>query len=137
MPAHDRTEALLARLANRAATLGLGGLAAHEQAALIAFTAHGLISKGGFRSFFEGPLPLADLVTALNTLKLKALANAASSTAALFPHPELADDPDARRAHLDGLATDRQDYVFFRLSTEEMVSAIAAYWKRAGQPTSV
>jgi hypothetical protein len=137
MPAHDRTEALLARLSERAAALGLAGLPSHEQAALVAFTAHGVISKGGFRAFFEGPLPLADLVSALRTLKLNALANPALSTAALFPNPGLAEDPAARRAHLDGLATDRQDYAFFRLSAEEMVSAIAAYWKRVGPPTSV
>ena len=72
-----------------------------------------------------------------STLKLNALANTAASTAALFPDPALADDPAARLAHLDGLATERQDYAFFRLSAEEMVSAVAAYWKRAGQPTSV
>jgi hypothetical protein len=137
MPEHDRTEALLARLSERAAALGLASLPAHEQAALIAFTAHGAISRGGFRSFFEGPLPLADLVAALRTLKLNALANTASSTAALFPDPALAEDPAARRAHLDGLASDRQDYAFFRLSAEEMVSAIAAYWKRVGLPPSV
>jgi hypothetical protein len=137
MPPHDRTEALLARLSERAAALGLARSPAHEQAALIAFMAHGVIGKGGFRAFFAGPLPLADLVAALRTLKLNALANAASSTAALFPDPALAEDPDARRAHLDGLATERQDYAFFRLSAEEMVSAIAAYWKRVGQPSSV
>ena len=130
MPAYDRVESTLSKLSTRAAALGLGGLAPQEQVALVAFSAHGVISQGGFRQFYEGSIPLAGLVAALRTLKLSAVANAAAATAAAFPEPSLADDPEARRQHLDGLDTSRQDFIFFRLSSEELLAAIAGYWKR-------
>jgi hypothetical protein len=130
-PQHDRLESQLARLAERSAALGLEQLATEEQQALVAYSAHGLVAKGGLKQFYEGPLPLGTLVTALRALKLNALANAAQATAAQFPDPGLAEDPLARRPHLAALNTDKQDYVFFRLSSEELLSSIAAFWKRA------
>lgn len=135
--AHDRIESQLTRLSTRAAALGLAGLAPQEQVALVAFSSHGVISKGGFRHFYEGSISLTDLVSALKALKLTAVANAAQATAACFPEPALADDPEARRSHLDALDTNRQDYIFFRLSSEELLNAIAGYWKRVGQPVNV
>lgn len=137
MPPHDRTEALLSKLSERAAALGLASLSASEQVALIAFSSHQVISQGGFRRFYEGSIPLAELVSALRALKLNAVANAALQTAALFPNAAIAEDPEARRQHLTSLDTERQDYLFFRLSADEVLTAIANYWKRVGQPSSV
>ncbi len=137
MPQHDRTESILAKLSQRAAALGLASLTPQEQVALVAFSSHQVIAQGGFRRFYEGTIPLAELVSALRALKLNAVANAAQSTAALLPDPALADDTAARQAHLDTLDTQRQDFVLFRLSSDELLTAISNYWKRAGQPTSV
>jgi hypothetical protein len=127
---HDKLETNLARLARRVPDHGLDSLAPHEQVALLAYSAHGTVTNGGFKHFYEGPVPLSRLVAALRELKLNALANAAQATAASFPTPALVDDVAARREHLDGLDTSKQDYAFFRLSTEELLDAIAKYWKR-------
>ncbi len=127
---HDKLETQLARLAQRVEALGLESLAPHEQVALVAYTAHGVVSREGMRHFFAGETPLSGLVSALRALNLKPLANAAEATASQFPNPALADDPVARREHLADLDTAKQDYVFFRLSSEELLDAIAAYWKR-------
>jgi hypothetical protein len=127
----------LAKLSQRAAALGLAGLTPQEQVALIAFSSHQVIGQGGFRRFYEGTIPLTDLVGALRALKLNAVANAALATRELLPDPALADDPEARKSELAALDTQRQDYVFFRLSSDELLTAIASYWKRVGQPTSV
>lgn len=133
-PAHDRLEAQLARLAERSAALGLEQLALEEQQALVAYSTYALVAKGGLKLFYEGPLPLGALVTALRALKLNQLANAAQATATQFPDPALAEDPERRRPHVAALDTDKQDYVFFRLSSEELLNAIAALWKRAQLP---
>ncbi|HEX2872092.1 MAG TPA: hypothetical protein VHP33_12565 [Polyangiaceae bacterium] len=127
---HDKLETNLARLARRVPDHGLDSLAPHEQVALLAYSAHGTVTNGGFKQFYEGPVPLSRLVAALRELKLGALANAAEATAASFPTPALVDDVAARREHLEGLDTSKQDYAFFRLSTEELLDAIAKYWKR-------
>ena len=127
---HDKLETQLARLAQRVEALGLESLQPHEQVALVAYTAHGVVSREGLRHFFAGETPLSGLVSALRTLNLKPLANAAEATASQFPNAALADDPAARREHLADLDTTKQDYVFFRLSSEELLDAIAAYWKR-------
>lgn len=132
-----RIESILARLAERGAALGFEALARQERTALLAYSAHGLVARGGMRQFYEGSIPLTELVAAFRELKLNAVANAAQATAALFPDPALADDPAARREHLAALNTDKQDYVFFRLSSEELLRAISSFWQRAGQPTSV
>ena len=116
--------------------LGLESIAPHEQVALVAFSAHGIVSRGGMKLFYAGTMPLSGLVSALRALKLKPLANAAEATAAQFPDAALADDPEARRAHLETLNTEKQDYVFFRLSSEELLDAIAAYWKRGAKLVS-
>jgi hypothetical protein len=129
-PQHDALENNLARLARRVPDLGLDSLAPHEQVALLAYSAHATVTNGGFKDFYEGSLPLSRLVAALRELKLTALANAAQATAAAFPIPTLVDDVAARREHLAELDTAKQDYVFFRLSTEELLDAIAKYWKR-------
>jgi hypothetical protein len=131
---HARIESILTRLSQRGAALGLDSLTASERAALLVYSTHGLVARGGLRQFFEGSIPLAELVAALRALKLNALANAAQATAALFPDPALADDPNARREHVSAINTDKQDYVFFRLSSEELLAAIASFWQRAGQP---
>jgi len=128
---HDQLETTLARLARRVPDLGFDSLEPREQVALLAYSAHGLVTNGGFKQFYEGPLPLSRLVAALRELKLNALANAALTTAAAFPTPALAEDPAARREHLATLDTAKQDYAFFRLSSEELLDAIAKYWKRA------
>ena len=133
---YARIESTLARLAERGAALGFESLASPERAALLAYSAHGLVARGGMRQFYEGSIPLAELVGALRELKLNALANAAQATAALFPDPALAEDPLARRQHLAELNTDKHDYVFFRLSSEELLRAIASFWQRVGQPRS-
>ncbi len=133
---HDKVEGILARLARRGAALGLSGLTPNEQVALLAYSTHGMVARGGFKQFYEGSVPLKDLVAALRALKLNALANAALATAAQFPDAAIADDPVARREHLATLDTAKQDYVFFRLSSEELVSAIASFWQRHGAPTS-
>jgi hypothetical protein len=127
---HDKLETHLARLARRVPDHGLEGLEPHEQVALLAYSAHGTVTNGGFKCFYEGPIPLSRLVAALRALKLNALAGAALATAASFPNPALAEDAAARREHLADLDTTKQDYVFFRLSSEELLDAIAAYWKR-------
>ena len=127
---HDKLEANLARLASRVPDLGLDSLAPHEQAALLAYSAHSTVTNGGFKQFYAGSVPLSRLVAALRELKLNALAVAAEATAASFPSPALVDDVAARREHLAELDTAKQDYVFFRLSTEELLDAIAKYWKR-------
>jgi len=127
---HDKLETHLARLARRVPEHGLESLAPHEQVALIAYSAHGTVTNGGFKSFYEGPIVLSRLVAALRELKLNALAGAAHSTAAAFPDPALADDLVARREHLANLDTSKQDYAFFRLSSEELLDAIASYLRR-------
>ena len=132
-PQHDKLEATLARLARRVPDLGLDSLAPHEQTALLAYSAHGTVTNGGFKDFYAGSIPLSRLVAALRELKLNALANAALATATSFPTPALVDDVAARREHLEGLDTSKQDYAFFRLSTEELLDAIAKYWKRVGE----
>lgn len=129
-PQHDKLETTLARLARRVPDHGLDSLQPHEQVALLAYSAHGTVTNGGFRRFYEGPLPLSRLVAALRDLKLNVLANAALATAAGFSSPTLADDAAARREHLAELDTTKQDYAFFRVSGEELLDAIAAYWKR-------
>jgi hypothetical protein len=130
----SRIESILTRLAERGAALGFDSLAAQERAAVLAYSAHGLVARGGLRQFYEGSIPLAELVAAFRALKLNALANAAQATASLFPDPALAEDPLARREHLAAINTDKQDYVFFRLSSDELLSAISAFWQRVGQP---
>lgn len=127
---HDKLEANLARLARRVPNEGLENLEPREQVALLAYSAHGVVTNGGFKHFYEGPIPLSRLVAALRDLKLNTLASAALATAASFPSLALADDATARREHLATLDTAKQDYVFFRLSNEELLDAIAAYWKR-------
>jgi hypothetical protein len=127
---HDKLETNLARLALRVPDHGLESLAPHEQAALLVYSAHSEVTNGGFQRFYEGPIPLSRLVSALRELKLNALANAALATAAAFPSPALADDALARRDHLATFNTSKQDYVFFRLSSEELLDAIGKYWKR-------
>ena len=97
---------------------------------MLAYSAHGEVSNGGFKRFYEGPFSLSRLVAALRDLKLNALANAALATAASFPSPAVADDVAARHEHLATLDTAQQDYAFFRLSGEELLDAIASYWKR-------
>ena len=129
---HDKLELNLARLARRVPELGLDSLAPHEQVALLAYSAHGTVTNGGFKDFYAGSIPLSRLVAALRELKLNALANAALATATSFPTPDLVDDVAARRDHLEGLDTGKQDYAFFRFSTEELLDAIAKYWKRVG-----
>jgi len=131
MSAHQHIEASLARLARRVSEAGLDGLSEPERVALLAYSAHGLIARGGFKQFYLTEFRLTSLVAALRELKLSALAKAAESTAEQFPALELAEDPVARREHVAALATDRQDYSFFRLSPEELLAAIAKYWKRA------
>jgi hypothetical protein len=135
-PQHDKLESQLARLAERSAAIGLEQLTLEEQQALVAYSTHALVAQGGLKQFYAGPLPLGALVTALRAIKLSALANAAQATAAQFPDPELAEDPVARKAYVAGLNTDKQDYVFFRLSSEELLSAIAAFWKRSRSATA-
>lgn len=127
----------MAKLSQRVAALGLGSLTPQERVALVAFSSHQVVGQGGFRRFYEGTIPLTELVDALRALKLNAVANAALATRELLPDPAVADDPAARQPHLAALDTQRQDFVFFRLSSEELLTAIANYWKRAGQPTSV
>lgn len=129
---HDKLELNLARLARRVPELGLDSLAPHEQVALLAYSAHGTVTNGGFKEFFAGSVPLSRLVAALRELKLNALANAALATATSFSDPALVDDVAARQEHLEGLDTSKQDYAFFRLSTEELLDAITKYWKRVG-----
>lgn len=129
-PELEKVEANLTRLARRVPEVGLASLTPDEQVALLAYSAHGLIAKGGFRQFYLTEFTLTALVSALRELKLSALANAAQATSAQFPDPALADDPRARGPHVENLSTDRQDYVFFRLSTEELLAAIAKFWKR-------
>jgi len=130
---HDKLESLLARLAQRVEALGLESLQPHEQVALIAYTAHGVVSREGLKQFYAGKTPLSGLVSALRALNLKPLATAAAATAALFPDAALADDPVARRPYLAELDTAKADYVFFRLSSEELLDAIAAFWKRSAK----
>jgi hypothetical protein len=134
-PSHDKIESTLARLAQRvsASELAFESIAAHEQIALLAYSTHNVIVNGGFKQFFEGTLPLSQLVSALRALKLNALANTALSSAAQFPDASLADDPVGRREHLASVNTDKQDYAFFRLSSAELLDAIAAFWKSARQ----
>lgn len=131
-PSHDRIESTLARLAERVSELGLESIAPEEQVALLAYSTHNVVvNNGGFKQFFEGSLPLSQLVSALRTLKLDALANTALSSAAQFPDPALADNPVARREHLTRINTDKQDYAFFRFSSAELLDAIATFWKRS------
>lgn len=130
-PSHDKIESTLARLAQRvsASELAFESIAAHEQVALLAYSTHNVVVNGGFKQFYEGTLPLSQLVSALRSLKLNALANTALSSAAQFPDAALADDPVARREHLANVNTDKQDYAFFRLSSAELLDAIAKFWK--------
>jgi hypothetical protein len=130
-PAHDKIESTLARLAQRVADLGLDSIAPEEQVALVAYSTHNIVVNGGFKQFYEGSLRLSQLVSALRALKLNALANTALSSAAQFPDATLADDPVARREHLATLNTEKQDYAFFRVSSAELLDAIAAFWKGA------
>jgi hypothetical protein len=127
----NKIEANLARLARRVPELGIESLTPEERAALLAYVAPCVIAKGGFKQFYLTEFSLAALVSALRALKLGALADAALSTATQFSDPALADQPLARRAELERLQTDRQDYVFFRLSAEELLSAVGRYWKRS------
>src|SRR6478609_12219122 len=127
---YARIESILARLAERSAALGFESLAPHERAALLVYSTHGLVARGGLRQFYEVPLPLAQLVEALRAVNLKALANAAQATAALFPDPAMAEDAASRKPYLGELNTDKQDYVFFRLSSEELLRALTTYWQR-------
>ena len=127
---HEKIEATLASLERRGAALGFEHLAQHEQVALLVYSAHGAIVRGGFKQFYEGTVPLSALVSALRSLKLSALANAAAATAALFPDAALAEDPVGRREHLAALDTQKHDYAFFRLSSEELLTAIEGFWKR-------
>jgi hypothetical protein len=127
---HDKLETALARLARRVPDHGFESLEPHEQVALLAYSSHSAVTNGGFKRFYEGPMPLSRLVAAFRDLKLNSLANAALATAAAFPSPALAEDPAARRDHLENLDTAKQDYAFFRLSNEELLDAITAYWKR-------
>jgi hypothetical protein len=90
-----------------------------------------VVVNGGFKQFYEGSLPLSELVSALRALKLNALANTALSSAAQFPDAALADNPVARREHLATVNTEKQDYAFFRVSSAELLDAIAAFWKGA------
>jgi hypothetical protein len=137
-PSHDKIESTLARLAQRVSTseLAFESIAPHEQIALLAYSTHNVVINGGFKQFYEGTLPLSQLVSALRALKLNALANTALSSAAQFPEAALADDPVARREHLASMNTDKQDYAFFRLSSAELLDAIAAFWKSSRQVTS-
>jgi hypothetical protein len=128
-PSHDKIESTLARLAQRVSDLGLDSIAPEEQAALVAYSTHNIVVNGGFKQFYEGALPLSQLVSALRALKLNALANTALSSAAQFPDVALADKPEARREHLATVNTDKQDYAFFRVSSAELLDAIAAFWK--------
>jgi hypothetical protein len=128
-PSHDKIESTLARLSQRVSDLGLDSIAPEEQVALIAYSTHNIVVNGGFKQFYEGSLPLCQLVSALRALKLNALANTALSSAAQFPDVALADDPVARREHLATVNTDKQDYAFFRVSSAELLDAIAAFWK--------
>jgi hypothetical protein len=128
-PSHDKIESTLARLAQRVSDLGLDSIAPEEQAALVAYSTHNIVVNGGFKQFYEGALPLSQLVSALRALKLNALANTALSSAAQFPDVALADNPEARREHLATVNTDKQDYAFFRVSSAELLDAIAAFWK--------
>ena len=128
-PPHDKIESTLARLSQRVSDLGLDSIAPEEQVALIAYSTHNIVVNGGFKQFYEGSLPLSQLVSALRALKLNALANTALSSAAQFPDVALADDPVARREHLATVNTDKQDYAFFRVSSAELLDAIAAFWK--------
>ena len=130
-PSHDKIESTLARLAQRVSALGLDSIAPEEQAALVAYSTHNIVVNGGFKQFYEGALPLSQLVSALRALKLNALANTALSSAAQFPDAALADDPVGRREHLANVNTDKQDYAFFRLSSAELLDAIAKFWKTA------
>lgn len=132
-PEHDKIEAQLARLSQRSAEVGLEGLAPHERTALLAFLSHTVIARGGFKQFYLTELRLTDLVEALRALKLAALANAAAATAALFPDPAIADNATSRQEHVERLDTSRQDYVFFRLSSDEVVAAIGKYWSSAAR----
>jgi hypothetical protein len=127
---HDKLESNLARLARRVPDHGFESLEPREQVALLAYSAHSTVINGGFRHFYEGQIPLSRLVAALRDLKLNVLASAALATAAAFPDPALADDAVARREHLAELDTTKQDYAFFRVSGEELLDAIAVYWKR-------
>jgi hypothetical protein len=127
---HDKIESVLAALERRGAALGFENLLPHEQVALLAYSAHGLIARSGFKQFYEGTVALSTLVAALRAQNLKALANAAAATAALFPDPTLAEEPARRREHLASLNTEKHDYVFFRLSSEELLTAIESFWNR-------
>lgn len=131
----NKVEATLTRLAHRVADLGLDSLTPEERVALLAYVGHSVIAKGGFKQFYLTEFTLAALVSSLRALKLAALADAALTTAAQFSQPELSDLPLARRSELEGLQTDRQDYAFFRLSSDELLAAIARYWRRA-KPTA-
>ena len=130
-PRHEQVESTLARLARRVSGLGFESIAPGEQVALLAYSTHSVVTNGGLKQFYEGSIPLSQLVAALRALKLTALANTAQATAAQFPDPALADNPVARREHLSALNTDKQDYAFFRLSMAELLDAIGAFWKSA------
>ena len=127
----DKVEANLTRLVRRVPELGLESLTPEERTALLAYVGHSVIAKGGFKQFYLTEFSLAALVEALRLLKLGALADAALTTASQFSNPALAEQPLARRAELELLQTDRQDYAFFRLSPEELLGAVGRYWKRA------
>ncbi len=130
-PRHEQIESTLARLARRVSELGFESIAVPEQVALLAYSTHSVVTNGGLKQFYEGSIPLSQLVSALRALKLNLLANAALASAAQFPDPALADNPVARREHLAQMNTDKQDYVFFRLSLDELLDAINAFWKTA------
>lgn len=136
-PLHDKLESTLARLAQRVSELGLESIAPPEQVAVLAYSTHSLVVNGGLKQFFEGSVPLSQLVAALRALKLNALANAALGSAALFPDAALAENPEARQEHLAGINTDKQDYAFFRLSSAELLDAISAFWKSSRQTPSL
>lgn len=121
----DRLEAL-ARKADRS---GIQKLTADEQVAVLVHWACGAISNGGFAAFFRGPAKLDELVRALRLLGLHAQADAAATTAQLFPDPFLANaDPETRMQYRDRLDSDPQDKVFNALTWEDLYEAIGRYW---------
>jgi hypothetical protein len=128
-------EANLTRLARRVQELGLESLTPSERTGLLAYVGHSVVAKGGFKQFYLTEFPLEELIAALRALRLSALADVALSTASQFSDPALADQPLARRAQVDGLQTDRQDYAFFRLSSEALLTAVAKFWKRTPSTT--
>ena len=133
--AEDPLATVIYELCARADEGGIETLPARHRTVVHAWAAHGIISNGGFKYYYEGDWMMADVAAAYRTLGFEAAARACDASLEIFPARVPPQDEERRAAIVEqaDFTTFANADEIFRVTFDALKTAIGEYMDRHPQ----